>query len=58
MKTTKRTWKVAMIVVNDITENPGSLTKLLTHARVKQIIQSEIDKWRDLKVKDIRVVVR
>jgi len=57
MKVKKRVWKVTLTVVNDISwmgKRRGTLTKLVTGWRIKDIIRDEIDSWRDLKVKKIK----
>jgi hypothetical protein len=57
VKAKKRVWKITLIVVNDISwmgKRRGTLTKLVTGWRIKDIIRDEIDSWRDLKVKKIK----
>jgi hypothetical protein len=55
MKPKKRTWKVTLTVVNDIRGIGGSLTKLISGRRLKFIISDEINNWRDLEAKNIKV---
>jgi hypothetical protein len=58
VKAKKRTWKVTLTVVNDISwmrPRRGTLTKLVSAWKIKDIIRDEVDNWRDLKAKNIKV---
>jgi hypothetical protein len=51
----RQSWEVTMTVVNDIRGINGTLTRLVPKKRIKDIIRDEINNWRDLEARHIKL---